>query len=194
MKKKYWYIIVPVVLVLVWIITSYNSLVNVDEDAKNKWGKLQSIYQSRLELLPNLVSVLKLSSEYEKTTLEKVTTLRAQAGQLQLDAKPNGEDYQKLENVQGELATNMNRIIAVVEKYPDIKTQRNFLRFQDQIRGIERRIQVARNDLNESVARYNRKVRGFPSNIPAAVFGFKKKTGFRADEGADTAPEVKLQN
>jgi LemA protein len=193
-KNRKWIILSAILAVLLlFVIVTYNGLVNRDEQVKVNWNTLQSQYQRRTELVPNLVSVVKAASDFEKNTLLQLTEIRSKAQQVQLSGDPNSEAYKQLEKMQGEMAGNMNQVLAVIERYPELKSQTGYLRFQDQIKGTENRIKVARKDFNESVAGYNRKVRSFPSNIVASIFGFKRKDGFRAASEADQAPEVKFQ-
>lgn len=171
--------------------TGYNSFVKLDEEVKNKWGEVQNTYQRRTDLIPSLVNVVKGSTDYEKTTLQQVTEARTKAGQLSVTGI-NYEAYQEQEAAQRNLTNNLNRIIAVVEKYPELQSTNQFKTLQSQLEGTERRIKFARKDFNESVMKYNNKARSFPWNIVGGVFGFKPKNGFTADAGTENAPEVKF--
>ena len=172
---------------------TYNRLVKQEENVKLNWGNLQNAYQRRLDLTPNLVAAVKASSDYEKQTLQQVTEARAKAMEIASGvSSPTPDNYQRQEQVQGEMVKSINRVIAVMERYPDIKSAKNFLLLQSQLEGTERRIKVSRSDFNAAVASYNKLVRGFPSGIAASVFGFKTKEGFLSEAGADTAPEVKF--
>ena len=194
-KNKKWIILTAILVVLsIFFIVTYNGLVSREEQVKSHWSTLQSRYQRRTDLIPNLVTVVQASAEFEKNTLLQLTEIRSKAGGLQLSGDPTSEAYQQLEKTQGEVANTMNQVLAVIEKYPTLKSQTGFLRFQDQIKGTENRIRVARSDFNASVAAYNKKVRSFPANIAASLFGFKSKKGFQAADGADKAPAVKFQN
>lgn len=192
-KNKKWLVPAAIVLVLaIFAITSYNGLTKQDENVSNNFNNLQAMYQRRTELIPNLVSVVQASANFEKTTLEQLATIRSKAASVQLNNNASGEAYRQLESTQAEVANTMNRVLAVIEKYPELKSQTAFLRFQDQIKGTERRIKVARTDLNTAVATYNKKVRSFPRNIFAGLFGFKRKNGFQSEAEAAQAPEVKF--
>lgn len=171
-------------------VVSFNKFVTKEEKVKNTWNDLQARYQRRFDMIPSLVSVVKASSDYEKNTLLKLTEIRSQKAGVILTGDPNSELYKKLESEQSDLANTFNQMIAVVEKYPDIKSQQNYVRLQDQIKGTESRIRFARKDFNEAVQGYNTYVRSFPSNLAAKVFGFKIKEGFTADTGTDKAPEI----
>ncbi len=193
-RNRTWIILLVVVAIVgIWVSVSYNGLVRQDENVKLNWGNLQNAYQRRLDLTPNLVSVVKASSEYEKQTLEQVATARANATQVSVSATGlSAENYSKQEQAQGEMANSINRVIGVIEKYPDLKSTKSFLYLQSQLEGTERRIKVSRNDFNAAIAGYNKKVRGFPGSIVASVFGFRPKEGFTADAGAANSPEVKF--
>lgn len=182
-----------VAAVLVFLFTTYNSLVKKEEDVKKFWGDLNTTYQRRNDLVPGLVAVVKASSEYEKNVLEQTTAARARASQVVYSGNVSYGDYQQLEQSQGEVATSVNRLLAVVENYPDLKATKNFLYLQSQLEGTERRIKVARKDFNGSVATYNNAVRRFPGNMVAGLLGFRPKEGFTADAGAGQSPEVNFK-
>ena len=139
------------------------------------WGDLQTTYQRRNDLIPNLVSVVRGSSEYEKNVLTQVAEARARAANFSISGDVNFQNYQQLEQLQAEVANSTNRALAVVESYPDIKAQKSFSALQTQLVGTERRIKVARADFNQAVADYNKKVRSFPSNLVAKLTGFELK-------------------
>jgi LemA protein len=191
--KKGW---IPLILILlvagVYIMSAYNNFVSQDESVKKYYAELQATYQRRLDLLPNLVNVVKANSEYEKTVLQQVAEARAIALQTTGQALPANGDLSALENSQNEVANAANRLIAVIEAYPDIKATEAFTKLQTQLEGTERRIKVARNDLNAAIKDYNEKVRSVPANMVAGLFGFKSKEGFQADPGAAQPPEIKF--
>jgi LemA protein len=193
-RNRPWIIILAVVAILgIYIGVSYNGLVKQDENVKLNWGNLQNAYQRRLDLTPNLVSVVKASSDYERQTLEQVANARAKALEVSISATGlSAENYSKQEQAQGEVANSINRVIGVIEKYPDLKSTKNYLYLQSQLEGTERRIKVSRNDFNAAVATYNKKVRGFPGSVVASVFSFKSKEGFTAEAGSENPPEVKF--
>ena len=182
--------LVVIALLAIFFFTIYNSLVKKQENVSKTWNNVQSDYQRRLDLIPNLVSTVKQSSEYEKDVLVKLTEARAKAAQLNVTGDASYENYQKSEAANNEVVASANRVIAVIEKYPDIKTTTSFLRLQDQLEGTERRIKFSRNDFTEAVMGYNKTVRSFPSSIAASLFGFKVRQGFQADMGTEKAPEI----
>lgn len=191
--KKVW---LPVVLVLlglgIYTTSAYNGFVAKDEEVKKSFAELQAVYQRRVDLLPNLVAVVKANSEFEKTVLQQVTEARALAARATQTALPQGEAFSNLEKTQGELAMAANRLVAVIENYPNLRATDAFTRLQTQIEGTERRIKLARKDFNEAVQHYNKSVRAFPANMVAGIFGFTLKEGFQADTGAEQAPEIKF--
>jgi LemA protein len=181
------------ILLIIYFGATYNRLVKREENVKLTWGNLQNAYQRRLDLVPNLVTVVKGSSDYEKQTLDQLATARAKAQQVTVTATElNAANFSQQEQVQTEMVQSINRVIGLVEKYPDLQSTRSFLYLQTQLEGTERRIKVTRSDFNGSVAQYNKLVRGFPSNLPASLFGFKPKEGFQSENGAENPPEVKF--
>lgn len=190
-NKKYWLTaLVIIALLAIFFFTTYNSLVDKDESVTKTWNNLQSDYQRRGDLIPTLVNTVKASSDYEKETLTKLIEARAKAAEVKVSGSPTFDDYKKLEEANGQMVASANRIIGVIEKYPDLKTANSFVRLQDQLVGTERRIKFSRNDFNDAIKNYNKSVRSFPSSIAASLFGFKVKDGFTADMGTDKAPEI----
>lgn len=192
MKKG---IIVIVVLVLLGMFgcNKYNGLVKLDENVKNKWGAVQSQYQRRADLIPNLVSTVKGAANFEQTTLTQVIEARAKATQITVN--PNDlspEKIQQFQQAQGQLSTALGRLLAVAESYPQLKANQNFLDLQAQLEGTENRITVARNDFNDAVNGYNSSVRSFPNNLIAGVAGFQQKGYFQAQPGSESAPKVQF--
>lgn len=177
-------------LLAIFFFTSYNSLVGKQENVTKTWNNVQSDYQRRLDLIPNLVGAVKASSDYEKETLTKLIETRAKAAQVNVTGSPTYDAYKKSEEANAAVVASANQVIAVIEKYPDLKSTNSFVRLQDQLIGTERRIKFSRKDFNEAVMSYNTTVRKFPVNIAASLFGFKAKEGFEADMGADKAPEI----
>lgn len=189
--KKLWLTaLIVIALLAIFFYTSYNSLVRKDENLTKTWNNVQSDYQRRLDLVPNLVNAVKASSDYEKETLTKLIEARANAANVNVTGSPTYDDFVKSETAQAEVASSANRVIAVIEKYPDLKTTNAFVRLQDQLIGTERRIKFSRKSFNEAVMEYNTAVRSFPSSMAASLFGFKLKAGFTADAGTDKAPEI----
>lgn len=172
---------------------SYNSLVQQDETVKNSWNKVQSDYQRRADLIPNLVSTVKGEANFEQTTLTNVINARASATQIKVD--PNDltpEKVQQFQQAQGQLSQALGRLLAVSEAYPNLRANDAFRGLQAQLEGTENRIKVTRNDFNDAVQVYNTKVRTFPTNIFAGMMGFRQRQGFTSDPGADRAPKVQF--
>lgn len=191
MSKKYIVAFIPIIAIVVYFIITYNKLVRRDEGVKLMWNEMQNNYQRRSDLVPSLVAVVQGSAAFEKKILEEVVAKRSEAVS-NLNKGLSYSNYNSQEKAQAELANTMNRLIAVVEDYPDLKSTEAFIGLQTQIEGTERRIKVARKDFNEAINLYNQSVRQFPSSIIANLFSFKTKEGFAADPGSDKAPEVKF--
>jgi|ERR1700754_361722 len=172
---------------------SYNSMVKMDENIKTKWAAVQSQYQRRSDLIPNLVNTVKGAANFEKSTLTAVVEARAKATSVQVDpTKLTPESIKAFQSAQGELSSALGRLLVVTENYPNLKTNENFLGLQAQIEGTENRIQVSRQDFNTAVQDFNTKIRSFPANITAKMFGFSEKGYFTAEPGADKAPKVQF--
>jgi len=193
-KKLYRYIAGGVILLIliVWIITSRNGLVGKQEKVKLQWSEVQNTYQRRLDLIPNLVNVVKGVSDFEKTTLQQIATARANALSGLSNDELTAENYQQQKQLQDTLAASANRMIVLIEKYPTLKGTAAYSGLQLQLEKTEFRIRIARNDFNKAVADYNQKVRSFPTNLVAGIFGFKTKEGFVADAGTDKSVEIKF--
>ncbi|MEI9947250.1 MAG: LemA family protein [Chitinophagaceae bacterium] len=179
-------------LLIISTVVTYNSLVKKEEKVKQQWSEVQNTYQRRLDLVPNLVNVVKGVSDFEQGTLEKIAEARSNAIAGSSATELTAENYTKQQTLQDNLAVATNRLIIVIEKYPALKGTAAYSGLQVQLEGTERRIKVARSDFNEAVASYNKSVRGFPSGITAKIFGFKVKEGFVADAGTDKAVEIKF--
>ena len=193
MKKKFLFISGAVVLIFILLLVStYNSLVKKEEKVKQDWSEVQNTYQRRLDLIPNLVSVVKGVSEFEKNVLQKVTEARSRASGIFTEKEINSENYYKQKQLQDSLAASVNRLILLIEAYPELQATKSYLALQKQLVGTERRIAVARKDFNESVFEYNKVVKRFPSNLTARLFGFKQRQGFTSDTGAEKAVEIKF--
>lgn len=171
----------------------YNGLVKQDEVVNNAWNKVQSDYQRRADLIPNLVNTVKGEANFEQTTLQNVIAARASATQMKVDAKDlTPEKLQQFQASQGQLSQALGRLLVVSENYPNLRANDAFRGLQAQLEGTENRIKVARNDFNDAIQAYNTKVRSFPMNIFSGMFGFKAKEGFKAEAGSEKAPEVKF--
>ena len=195
MKKNKGLIITIVVIVLValWGILSYNGLVENDEKVSNKWANVETQYQRRSDIIPNLVNTVKGYAKHESQTLEAVMAARSQATQVKID--PSNCTPQQLaayQKAQGDVTTALGKLLAITENYPDLKANQNFLELQSQLEGTENRINVARKDFNDSAKEYNTSLRRFPRNIIASMFGFEKRNYFEAEAGAEKAPKVEF--
>lgn len=195
MKKNKGLIITIVVIVLValWGISSYNGLVSMDENVSNSWANVETQYQRRSDLIPNLVNTVKGYAKHESETLESVMAARSQATQVKID--PSNCTPQQLaayQKAQGDVTTALGKLLAITENYPDLKANQNFLELQSQLEGTENRINVARKDFNDTAKKYNTSLRRFPRNIVASMFGFEKRAYFEAEAGAEKAPKVEF--
>lgn len=180
-----------VLILVVWGCGGYNGLVKQDENVKNKWNDVQSAYQRRSDLVPNLVNTVKGAANFEQTTLTQVVEARAKATSVNIDANNLTDDkIAQFQKAQGELSGALSRLLVTVEQYPQLKATQNFQDLQEQLERTENRINVTRNDFNGAVNTYNTKVRSFPMNIFSGMFGFKTKQGFTAEQGAEKAPKV----
>ncbi len=186
-------LIIVVVLALfgVYGCSSYNGLVQKDETVNGSWSKVQTQYQRRADLIPNLVNTVKGAADFEKETLTQVIQARANATSMNLNASDlTPENVQKFQAAQDQLSGALSRLLVSVERYPELKANQNFLDLQAQLEGTENRIAVARNDFNTTVQDYNQSVRVFPANIFAGLFGFAQKGYFEGSEASQTAPSV----
>ena len=191
MKKNHLILIgiaVAAIVIFLWVKGTYNGMVTEEETATTALANVQSAYQRRADLIPNLVEVVKGYAAHEKETFESVVNARAKATSITLDAD-NIEEFQK---AQGELSSALGRLIAVGEAYPELKANENFRELQVQLEGTENRINEECNKANKAIQDYNVKIRRFPSNLLAGMFGFEKMNKFEAEAGAEKAPQVKF--
>lgn len=176
-----------------WSASAYNSMVQVQESATTALANVQSAYQRRADLIPNLVETVKGYASHEKGTLESVVNARSKATQVSLDpSNLTPEKFKEFQKTQGELSTALGRLIAIQENYPELKANENFRELQVQLEGTENRINEARNKYNDAVQKYNIQTRSFPKNIFAGIFGFEKMEKFEADSEAQSAPKVQF--
>lgn len=192
-SKNLTLIIILVVIVLLGGCgcSGYNNMVQLDENVKGQFGKLQSDYQRRADLIPNLVNTVKGAAKFETTTLTQVVEARAKASSIQINADNlTPEKFQEFQQAQAQLSGSLGRLLATVENYPELKATAGFQKLQDQLEGTENRIKVARNDFNASVQDYNSTIRRFPNSLYAGVFNFKQRPYFEADQGSQKAPQV----
>ena len=186
-------IIAAVVVIAMWAASAYNTMVSEQENATTAFANVQSAYQRRADLIPNLVEVVKGYAEHEKGTFEAVVNARAKATQVTIDpSNLTPEKLQEFQKAQGELGAALCRLLAVQENYPELKANENFKDLQVQLEGTENRINEARNKFNAVVQQYNVVIRSFPKNILAGIFGFNKMDKFEADADAQNAPKVKF--
>lgn len=196
MSKKILWIAIPIILVIilfVWGRGAYNGMVTQDEQVKTAWSQVENQYQRRLDLIPNLVNTVKGYASHERETLEGVVNARAKASQTMIDPENlTPEALQQFQNTQSELSSALSRLMVVVERYPELKANQNFLELQAQLEGTENRIAVERQRFNETAQAYNTSIRQFPKNIFAGMFGFHPRAYFTADSGAERAPVVEF--
>ena len=186
-------IIAAVVVIGAWAASAYNSMVGVQEEATTALANVQSAYQRRADLIPNLVETVEGYAQHEQQTLENVVNARSKATQITLDAETlTPEKLKEFQQAQGELGSALGKLIAIQENYPDLKANENFKELQVQLEGTENRINEARNKFNAAVQNYNLVIRSFPKNLLAGMFGFDKMVKFEADADAQKAPEVKF--
>ena len=182
-----------IAVVILWGVRIYNNMVKLDEETQQAWAQVENAYQRRADLIPNLVKTVQGAAEYEKGTLEGVIEARSKATSVQVDpSKLTEENIAAFQQVQDQLSSALSRLMVVVERYPELKANQNFLELQAQLEGTENRIAVERKKFNEVVQQYNTTIRRFPNNIFAGMFNFDKKGYFKAKEGADEAPEVEF--
>lgn len=177
--------------------SSYNKFVVLDENINGAWAQVENQLQRRMDLIPNLVETVKGYSNFERETLEAVIQARANATKVQVNAGDianNPELLTNYMNAQNGLSSALSRLMVVVERYPDLKANQNFIRLQDELAGTENRIAVERRRFNETVQNYNQMTRLFPNNIVASIFGFKQRVYFEAPEEAQQAPKVNFEN
>jgi LemA protein len=195
--SKGWIILIVVIgiifLLIAWVVGINNKLVVKEEVVNKEWANVESQYQRRLDLIPNLVNTVKGVANFEQQTLTAVIEARAKATSVQINPKNLDEgSLQKFQDAQNGVSAALGRLMVVVEKYPELKATQNFSEFQAQLEGTENRIQVARMKFNETAQDYNSYLRRFPNSIFAGVLGFTKKAYFEAQAGADKAPAVQF--
>ena len=189
MKKWIWIGVVAVVAIFFY--ATYNGFVNREEGLKSAWSNVETQYQRRADLIPNLVNTVKGYAAHETQTLNEVTEARARATSINLSADDlTPERLAQFQRAQAEVRSALGRLIAVSESYPDLKANQNFLELQAQLEGTENRIAFARKDFNAAAQQYNVSVRRFPANLVARMFGFGQKPYFESAEGAAAAPQV----
>ncbi len=182
-----------VVVVALSFMGTYNRLVQMDEQVNQAWAQVENVYQRRLDLIPNLVETVKGYAAHEKSTFIDVTEARAKAaGTISRDVITDPQKFQQFQESQTALSSALSRLMVVVEKYPDLKANENFLSLQAQLEGTENRIAAERGRFNEAAQMFNTKIRQFPTNIIGGMFGFRAKEYFKSDKGAAVAPKVQF--
>ena len=175
----------------IWVVSTYNRMVAAQEAVSTEWSNIESQYQRRADLIPNLVATVKGYAAHEAQTLEAVVNARAKATQTTVDmGNFSRDDFEKYQEAQSELNSALGRLMMITENYPDLKANQNFLDLQEQLEGTENRIQVARQSYNNTARAYNTLIRRFPNNIFSRMFGFDIVTYFKADAKAEQAPQV----
>lgn len=170
----------------------YNTLVTMEEGVNSAWSQVENQYQRRADLIPNLVSTVQGSADFEKSVLTEVTDARSRVGQMQLNADDlsDPQKFQMFQQAQDQLSSALSRLLVVSENYPQLKSNENFLQLQSQLEGTENRISVERKRYNEAVQAYNTETRSFPTMIMAKIFGFKEKEYFKSTPGSENPPDV----
>jgi LemA protein len=195
--KKSWIIIGVIVVVIIIAYSSikgtYNNMVTLDESVTGQWAQVENVYQRRADLIPNLVATVKGYATHEKETLEGVIEARSKATSVTIDpSNLNAASIQQFQAAQDGLSSALSKLMVVVERYPDLKANQNFLELQTQLERTENRIAVERRNFNMGAQNYNTYIRTFPKNIYASLFGFEKKAYFKSQEGAENAPKVEF--
>lgn len=192
-NKGLWIILGIVAVVVIWAVSGYNSLVSNEENVGKAWANVESAYQRRSDLIPNLVNTVKGYAQHEQKTLQDVVEARSKATSIRVDASTaTPEQMQQWISAQQEVGSALGRLIAISESYPTLRANENFLALQTQLEGTENRIKTERDRYNEAVKGFNVKIRRFPTNILASMFGFERREMFEAEAGAEIAPEVQF--
>jgi len=195
--KKTWIVLIVIGVVVLFLYFGikgmYNSMVIQNESANAQWSQVESQYQRRYDLIPNLVATVKGYATHEQGTLTAVIEARAKATSITIDpSKATAQQMQQFQQAQGEISSTLSKLMVVVEQYPDLKANKNFLELQAQIEGTENRIATERQRFNEAVQAYNAYIKKFPNNIFAGMFGFSAREYFKSEVGAEKAPKVQF--
>ena len=192
-NKAVWIIIAVVAVLFFWVKGVYNNMVTQDEGVKTAWSQVENQYQRRMDLIPNLVNTVKGYASHEKETLQGVDSARAEATKTTIDpSNLTEESLKKFQAAQGELSNALSRLMLVMERYPDLKANQNFMELQAQLEGTENRISTERKRFNDVAKEYNTYIRQFPNNVLSGMFGFAAKAYFAAEAGAEKAPKVEF--
>jgi len=190
-------LLVVALVAALWLRGTYNNLVTLDQDVNKRWGDVQTVYQRRADLIPNLVNTVAGAANFEKSTLTEVTNARASVGRVQLDsskAPTDAKQLQEFQAAQGQLSNALSRLLVVAENYPQLTATRSFQELQAQLEGTENRISVERNNFNTAVQNYNTALKRFPTNFVGGMFGFQVRPFFQSQPGAEKAPTVTFPN
>jgi len=186
-------VIAVLAVLFLWGTSNYNNLVTSREDVNSQWANVESQYQRRSDLIPNLVSTVKGYATHESSTLEGVVAARAKATQITIDPKNlTPEKLQQYQEAQGQVSSALGKLLMITENYPELKANQNFLELQSQLEGTENRISVERSRYNETAKNYDIAIKRFPKSIVASICGFTDKPYFKSEEGAEKAPSVKF--
>ncbi|MBI5661321.1 MULTISPECIES: LemA family protein [Ignavibacterium] len=187
-------LIIGIILLVMWGISVYNNLVASEQNVLKQWSQVENQYQRRADLIPNLVNTVKGYANFEKEVLTQVTEARARVGQFNVtpEVLNDPQAFEKFQSVQGDLSSALSRLLAVVENYPELKANENFLQLQAQLEGTENRIAVERKRFNEAVQEFNTMIKRFPASMLAGMFGFHEKQYFKAVQGAEVPPKVEF--
>lgn len=181
------------IILITWMSGVYNGLVNNEQKVNKSWADVQGAYQRRADLIPNLVATVKQYANYEQQTLIKVIEARAEATKTDINIDPknlNETTLAKFQESQGQLTSDLSKLLVIVEQYPQLKANENFMQLQNELERTENRINVERRNFNDAVQQYDTKIKRFPTNLLADMFGFKYKAYFEADKGSENAPKV----
>ena len=193
MKKSTIIIIAVLALLAIWAVTGYNGLVAMEENVNGQWSNVETQYQRRADLIPNLVNTVRGYASHDRETLEGVIEARSKATRITVNAEDlTPEKLAEYQKAQGAVTSALGKLLAITENYPELKANQNFLELQAQLEGTENRINVARTNFNNTAKEFNTSIRRFPKNIPAGLFGFEKRAYFEAAEGAEQAPKVEF--
>jgi LemA protein len=194
MKNRLFFNIAAFILLLSFSSCGYNGMVSREENVSGKWAQVQNAYQRRADLIPNLVNTVKGAANFERETLTEVINARAKATSININSADSltPERIQQFQQAQDALSSSLSRLLVTVERYPELKSNQNFLELQAQLEGTENRISVERKNFNDAVQEYNTHIRSFPNNLTAGMFGFERKGFFEAQAGADKAPTVEF--
>jgi LemA protein len=182
-----------IVIVALMAMGTYNGFVGASQEVDKQWAQVETVYQRRADLIPNLVKTVEGAADFERATLNEVTQARASVGQVNVGQAPKSpEELEKFQRAQDSLGGALSRLLVVAERYPDLKANSGFMQLQAQLEGTENRISVERNKFNEVVQRYNTRVQRFPGAILARLFNFQPRPYFKAAAGSETAPKVEF--